>query len=156
MKSERVCGGCTACCKTHPVLSIDKPISKWCKDCIIGKGCGIYEKRPSECADFKCQWLFGNYEGKDRPDHTKIVIDSYILDTIDEKVIALYEVSEGALGRPFAQNITTSITRQDNILVLHIHLGAKRAVLYLPPNRILTKEQKRKLAEDSFEVINNI
>lgn len=155
MTSNRTCGGCTACCKTHPVLSIDKPISKWCKDCIIGKGCSIYEKRPSECADFKCQWLFGNCEEKDRPDYTKIVIDSYILDAIGEKVIALYEVSEGALDRQFAQNITTSVTRRDNIPVLHVHLGAKRVVFYLPPNKVLTNDQKQKLAEDSFEVISN-
>lgn len=75
MSSERTCGGCTTCCKTHPIFRIEKHAAKWCQHCNIGKGCKIYNERPEECAGFKCQWLMGYGLDSERPDIIKIVVD---------------------------------------------------------------------------------
>lgn len=100
----RACGGCSACCKTHMVLSIEKPPSAWCPDCAIGIGCKIYESRPQECSAFKCQWLLGFGTGEERPDQVRIVVDysrNPVLGNV--LVVQFWEVTEGALGRDFAQ-----------------------------------------------------
>lgn len=57
----RVCGDCSLCCKVFDINRPDeglvKPGNTWCKDCLPGTGCGIYETRPPVCAEFKCAWL---------------------------------------------------------------------------------------------------
>jgi hypothetical protein len=67
----RSCGDCTKCCEGHlradiklkdgsaPVfMGIDEVGRKPCSFVNVGKGCGVYEKRPDvPCAVFKCDWL---------------------------------------------------------------------------------------------------
>lgn len=45
------------CCKILAIEDLNKPPQKWCPNCVIGTGCGIYETRPTECRDFFCSWL---------------------------------------------------------------------------------------------------
>jgi hypothetical protein len=73
--ADRSCGGCTACCKTHPVLEIDKPLMTWCSKCSIGSGCQDYTHKPSSCTDFKCAWLLGLTPESERPDKIRLVFD---------------------------------------------------------------------------------
>ncbi len=70
------CGTCTLCCKLVHVHEIDKPVGKWCPHCSLGKGCQIYEARPTECKTWNCLWLQGAF-GNDpdlRPDKCKVVV----------------------------------------------------------------------------------
>ncbi len=53
----RSCAGCTLCCKLPAIPEIAKPAQTWCKDCVIGTGCGIYETRPGTCRKFECVYL---------------------------------------------------------------------------------------------------
>lgn len=91
------CGGCTACCKTHPVPETNKPMGEWCPSCDIGKGCHIYDTRPKGCRTFTCQWLTGHWGGDEsRPDRVQFVIDFVCLPNVGFTLI-LFEVESGAL-----------------------------------------------------------
>jgi hypothetical protein len=74
------CGSCTACCRVYAIPQLDppKPAGKWCTHCDIGKGCKVYDNRPTLCVDFQCLWLMS--QSKDaplpaelRPDRCKVV-----------------------------------------------------------------------------------
>lgn len=54
--SGRECGSCTLCCKVYSVPEIGKAAGKWCEHCTPGRGCGIHEAQPKQCADFNCLW----------------------------------------------------------------------------------------------------
>ena len=45
------------CCKLLSAPSLGKPPRKWCTHFRRGKGCDIYEDRPTECRGFNCGWL---------------------------------------------------------------------------------------------------
>lgn len=98
----RECGGCAACCKTHPLESIQKAQNTWCTDCLKGKGCNIYATRPSGCAEFKCQWLLGYGSDSERPDKVRVVLDYHTMAALGTEVFMISEVSHGGLGHPFA------------------------------------------------------
>ena len=149
VEERRKCGECTACCKTHPVSSLNKEMSVWCKNCDIGKGCKIYPDRPKDCNDFMCQWLKGYSKEKDRPDKTKIVVDFYEIKELGEKVASLWEVSEGALEGNYAK-VTTKELLAGGVPVLHIYLGGRR-VLYLKGK--LTGEKRKLFTEDGIEIV---
>ena len=53
----RACDGCTMCCKVIGVTMIGKPRGQWCPHCDVGKGCGVYQTRPSACRNFSCRFL---------------------------------------------------------------------------------------------------
>jgi hypothetical protein len=74
--SRNECGGCTLCCKMVRVEEIEKPAGEWCSHCSLGKGCQIYDTRPTECKTWDCLWLqgaFGNHPDL-RPDKCKVVV----------------------------------------------------------------------------------
>ena len=52
----RTCSGCTLCCSLLGIVELKKPVFTICKNCIIGKGCKIYEVRPQTCAGFFCSY----------------------------------------------------------------------------------------------------
>lgn len=116
---ERQCGGCTACCKTHPILELNNPARVWCPECNIAKGCKIYDSRPQGCRDFTCQWLMGGGEESERPDKVKVVVDYLDLPMFGETTM-VHEVTEGALQNLFAQR------------VLKRRIGMKKPVCFLP------------------------
>lgn len=51
----RRCGPCRECCIVMSIEEIDKPHDTACPH-LCSKGCGIYDKRPGECAKFNCMW----------------------------------------------------------------------------------------------------
>ncbi len=53
----RNCDGCTLCCKIFEIPELPKPRHVWCGHCDTGKGCKIYETRPTTCRDFYCGYL---------------------------------------------------------------------------------------------------
>ena len=56
--SGRSCGSCTLCCKMMEITELAKPVGSWCSHCAPGKGCKIYDDRPSSCRGFECAYLF--------------------------------------------------------------------------------------------------
>jgi len=70
----RQCGSCTMCCKVLGIRELAKPVGAWCPHCAPGRGCKIYESRPSECRTFSCGWLSDPACPEDwRPDRSKLV-----------------------------------------------------------------------------------
>jgi len=55
----RSCDGCALCCKLQGVAALAKPLGRWCEHCVEHAACGIYERRPQECAGFACAWVLG-------------------------------------------------------------------------------------------------
>lgn len=73
----RECGTCTMCCKIMGIKEIEKPSGQWCPHCLVGKGCAIYQDRPSECRTFSCDWLQAEALGPEwKPEKSKIVLVS--------------------------------------------------------------------------------
>lgn len=71
----RKCGECTACCFTFANEQLQKPQSCWCSHATKKGGCSIYPARPTECRNFFCDWLQGNFDERDRPDKVGVVFD---------------------------------------------------------------------------------
>jgi len=143
-ETERICGGCTACCKTHPIVELNKPARVWCLECEIAKGCKIYGNHPQGCRDFACQWLLGGGAEDERPDKVKIVVDYLVLPIFGETTM-VHEVIEGALKNSFAQRI------------LKRRIGSGNPVCFLPVvgNNTLYVPRKRRTIFRSFGRIND-
>ncbi len=141
---ERTCGGCTACCKTHAVFEIDKSPGRWCEHCNIGKGCRIYDTRPEKCREFRCEWLNGYGE---RPDRTKIVLDFHTEGAMG-KLLQMWEVSEGALRRSYANEVKNECLTSD-ISVCCLYLDGRKE-MFVPPDFVITQELLDQLAEEGI------
>ena len=64
------------CCKVLAVDELAKPMGVLCAHCRPGKGCGIYDARPTACRSFECVWLMDpEMPHRFRPDQTKVVLD---------------------------------------------------------------------------------
>lgn len=71
----RACGTCTLCCKVIAVTDFGKPPGVWCAHCIRGKGCGIYETRPTDCRTFFCEWMLESGLGPEwKPERAKFAL----------------------------------------------------------------------------------
>lgn len=129
--TDRSCGGCTACCKTHAVFEINKSQGEWCPDCAVGQGCRIYFMRPVSCKAFKCAWFMGVgvTELRHRPDKTNIVPDYKVISGVG-MALWLWEVEAGELDSRFVIEWTRRNLQVGNH-VLHIPLH-RSVKLYLP------------------------
>ena len=73
--SAKSCGSCTLCCKVLGIMELEKPAWDWCPHCTPGKGCGIYEARPTSCRAFDCQWIVEPALAEAfKPDRSKVVL----------------------------------------------------------------------------------
>jgi hypothetical protein len=71
----RACGTCTLCCKVIAVEDFAKPPGVWCRHCVRGKGCGIYETRPTDCRTFFCEWMLTPSLGPEwKPERAKFAL----------------------------------------------------------------------------------
>ena len=71
----RACGTCTLCCKVIAVADFDKLPGVWCPHCVRGKGCGIYETRPTDCRTFFCEWMLTPSLGPEwKPERSKFAL----------------------------------------------------------------------------------
>ena len=125
---ERTCGSCTACCKTHPIMELANPAGVWCVHCSIGKGCQIYERRPQECKDFKCDWLLGFFSPEEKPNLVKVVVGDLTAPGFGP-MVALYEVTEGALSGGFARNLTKRIIAKGHF-ICHLPLQGPNKIYF--------------------------
>src|SRR5215213_5527327 len=80
-KAVRGCDGCTLCCKIFTVTELAKPGNEWCPHCIRGTGCGIYDRRPTDCITFMCGYLIMPHLGPEwKPAVSHLVISSEFSD----------------------------------------------------------------------------
>lgn len=71
----RECAGCTLCCKLFDVAPLAKPHGEYCRHCVLGRGCGIYETRPQICGEFYCAYQTWRGMGAHwYPIHSKMVV----------------------------------------------------------------------------------
>ena len=71
------CAGCSFCCKLLGIAEITKPAGRWCQECAVGEGCGIYATRPAECRTFNCAWLTDPSLPEEwAPKHSRLVVAS--------------------------------------------------------------------------------
>ena len=134
----RTCGTdtsrCTACCKTHP-LDLDdgfvKAPARWCPSCQKGGGCMVYgqDARPPVCVTFRCDWLKGMGGTGDRPDQTKVILESQT-GTLGGDVLVMWEVAEGALQHTYAVTVLDNAIAEGKP-VLAIYCNGSR-IFYLP------------------------
>jgi len=113
---NRTCGGCTACCKTHGVLEIQKMAGVWCPKSALGKGCSVYADRPNECRNFACAWLIGLIDEQYRPDKIKIVPEYRAVTGIGT-ILWLWEVRKGAIRSKFVNKWTLRNLLVDNCVM---------------------------------------
>lgn len=87
----RTCGTCTLCCKVYDVPEAETVAGRWCRHCLPGRGCGIWETRPEQCRAFNCLWLTQDWLGEEwKPERSKIVF------TVDPQTGALmFQVDSG-------------------------------------------------------------
>jgi hypothetical protein len=115
---KRSCGECSACCKTHGVIEINKMPNVWCTHCKVGKGCKIYKKRPESCQRFKCSWLSGIGDDSERPDKVRVVQMYAGIAGIDGPALCLWEVEDGSLDSEYVRYLTYK-TLLGGDMVLH-------------------------------------
>jgi uncharacterized protein len=73
--SARACGSCTLCCRLPDIDHFDKPADEWCRHCVAGKGCSIYQDRPAVCREFLCLWMTdGGLGGEWEPSRSHVMI----------------------------------------------------------------------------------
>lgn len=151
MHKKRKCGSCTACCKTHPIFRIEKLGGVWCEHCDIGHHCRIHTRRPEECRDFECQWLKDFGTEADRPDKTKIVVDYCRPEDIDFLIVSLWEVSEGALLKNYAQSLRQQFLDK-KMPVLAVALSGK-SELHIPISMNLSEREKETLRNKNVTIV---
>ena len=150
MAQDRICSGCTACCKTHYILEARSLPGELCKCCAIDEGCLIFEgeQRPTTCHLYECLWLNGKGEESDRPDGLKIVMDGTIVNVGDRQidVVNIWEVEEGAALQARVQQITEALLMQ-RFAVRHrktVSLTVSKLRImdeYFTPNWMFTKPE---------------
>ena len=143
----RVCGNCTACCKTHAVMLFNKTKKSgtWCPHCETNRGCQIYPNRPRECKKFKCDWLKGVGEEEHRPDRVKIVLDS-----IATNILLIFEVNGGEIRNEFARHWKRFVLIH-GISIGLIHLSGKKE--FIASDAVLLKKVRQQLEKEGFKII---
>jgi hypothetical protein len=87
ISSSRQCGACTVCCKLLPISTelFKKTTNVLCTHCDEGRGCRIYQSRPSFCRSFYCDWrLNPQIPATWRPDKSGIFIQRIAREHIEE------------------------------------------------------------------------
>lgn len=138
--SGRSCGTCGACCKIFDVFDLRKPAGAWCLYWSQDKCCEIYDDRPRECRSFRCSWIRGYGAEQDRPDLSKVVIDTmpYVLPDAPELVVRIAEVGAGGFQQEYAQRMVRLFI-ENGFFVLAMHFGGLREILG-PPDRPIPAE----------------
>ena len=137
-ETTRLCGGCTACCKTHEIRALAKPPDQWCPHCRPGQGCAIYETRPEECRTFACLWHQGYGPDGIRPDRSRVVLGTVTLTVRGRplELVTMNEVSPGALAKPMGQEIVRQLLAGGAILMqLFLQFSPPRIKFVIPPAR---------------------
>lgn len=142
LEAQRSCGECTACCVLPRIPIGEDPEfpegKRGYTPCehlgSLSGGCGIYDRRPQLCRDYRCLWRAGIIQaGEDvdsdedmRPDRLGLM---FTLDEEDgEGIIEAWELWEGAASVLPGRNAVRSIHAQGR---LHVRFyGVPAAIRY--------------------------
>lgn len=126
----RECGPCTACCTAEGVHELHKAPGDPC-EYVCSRGCGIYERRPASCRDFRCLWLEGVFAPDARPDALQVVF-SMAPASVDmhpwRRFLRAMEVVPGAALRPACQEAIRWLTSKGEIVWVHPFCGGRPGV----------------------------
>lgn len=111
----RTCGECSACCTTHQVSEVNKPVGVTCLHCADGGGCKIYSTRPEPRRVYQCLWLRGALLEDHRPDKSGIVCE--LRNSEVGYVVILREYWSGAIDGLAAQ--TMMKVARNNGYIIH-------------------------------------
>lgn len=150
--TERTCGGCTACCFTHEIKSIRKPLGSWCTHCVNG-GCAIYTTKPSACTKYRCAWLKGVGTEADRPDKVNAVFDLIEEDPFSgAKVLEILEIKEGVSQQANMQTIIQDHLRSGaNVFVSAS--GIEASLYALAEGNTLPRDKRRMFKKNKVSVL---
>lgn len=114
---ERQCGPCSECCFSVGVIEFDKRLFTHCPHEKTSKkgSCGVYAHRPPSCASFRCIWLNGNFDRKDRPDRLGIVLATA---EIPEQIVVAWVRKDGAHERGRGHEVLTLLAQHLPVCIL--------------------------------------
>ena len=93
--ANRKCGKCTECCNALFITELEKPKHTRCPHLRGDKpGCGIYKKRPSECAAFQCVWTQREVPNSQKPDQVGMM--AYYVDSQFGPTLLITETRKNA------------------------------------------------------------
>jgi len=96
--ATRVCGECSLCCTVLRVDELGKLGGEPCPQLRdAAKGCAIYEQRPRICRAYRCMWLRGYLEERDRPDRLGAIVE--LLPVGTGLRLSIHEATPGAYDR---------------------------------------------------------
>lgn len=97
----RTCGECRECCTALGVLALAKAENTPCRHqgCAGDPGCIIYARRPKPCKLFRCAWLEGFFTVDDRPDKSRVMVTSGV---VNSDVIQVWSLDPDAIDAPLA------------------------------------------------------
>jgi len=115
---DRKCGDCVECCVTLHISDLDKPKHTRCphlKD--TGRGCGIYKKRPNECAAFQCVWTTREVAKSLRPDQVGMM--AYYVDSQFGPTLMITETRPGSYDKnPHARDSYIELAEKKGIAAI--------------------------------------
>jgi len=123
----RICGECTACCKSVALPEFNKATNEPCEH--LREGCGIHETRPESCRAFQCAWLSKMTGFKDesmRPDRCGVV--AAVGPTEHGRGVYFYSVWKGATDEDRIQSIMRIYNLRFPILLVS-HTGNRGGLL---------------------------
>ena len=149
-RSNRICGGCTACCQTHPVKELGKPAQHPCLHC-NSWGCGIYSTRPRGCREFVCEWIKGVGKDDCRPDRTGVVLDFQESPMLRRVVMTMWEYQPDSLKSDRIKDQTKDILAAAIIVIWIDYHGNKS--LFTPPHETLSRKVRRELFRQGIKIV---
>jgi len=111
----RSCGPCSACCGVIAVHALEKP--EWKKCPHQAEGCTIYQEQPEPCRKYRCSWLSGDLQEKERPDLVGVIVDqglSSIFKPIwGEHALCVREIEPESRKSPQATELIDRLVNED-------------------------------------------
>jgi hypothetical protein len=107
------------------VTEVYSPCAHMC-----GKGCAIYEAKPLTCSTYKCQWLGGFFERKNRPDRLGVIFDQSephleLPGLEDMQIVCAREVRPGAFKQPRCFRLVQRMIKAGSLIVFFNAKGAQ-------------------------------
>ncbi len=137
LTAMRQCGSCHACCILPSVGApgFEKGGGVRCSKLKKNGRCGVYNKRPDECRDFKCAWLAGMMppDFDLPPRELGLMVGATEIDGFT--VLTVYEVWKGAAStHPPAKRFFDMMRAKTLVILIDNHLPDPKTIITGPPH----------------------